>query len=47
MLGVLVIIFGVGKLPKVGKYLGKSVREFRKGQQEMEEVKKDLTIDKQ
>jgi sec-independent protein translocase protein TatA len=30
ILAVVVIIFGVGKLPEVGGALGKSIREFRK-----------------
>jgi TatA/E family protein of Tat protein translocase len=30
VLAVVVIVFGVGKLPEVGSTLGKSIREFRK-----------------
>ena len=30
VLAIVVIIFGVGKLPEVGGALGKSIREFRK-----------------
>ena len=29
---VILIIFGVGKLPQVGGAIGKGLREFRKGQ---------------
>lgn len=29
---VILIVFGVGKLPQVGGAIGKSLREFRKGQ---------------
>ena len=29
ILAVLVVIFGVGKLPQIGGALGKSIREFR------------------
>lgn len=29
---IIVIIFGVGKLPQVGGAIGKGLREFRKGQ---------------
>ncbi len=29
---VILIVFGVGKLPQVGGALGKGIREFRKGQ---------------
>lgn len=46
ILGILLIIFGVGKLPQVGKYLGKTVREFRKGQQEIDEAMKGISPDK-
>ncbi|MFC2060516.1 twin-arginine translocase TatA/TatE family subunit [Chloroflexota bacterium] len=29
---VILIVFGVGKLPQVGGAIGKGIREFRKGQ---------------
>ncbi len=32
VLVVVLIIFGVGKLPQVGGAIGKGLREFRKGQ---------------
>ena len=38
VLVIIMIIFGVGKLPSIGGALGKSIREFRKGQT-------DLSID--
>jgi len=31
VLVVILIVFGVGKLPQVGGALGKGIREFRKG----------------
>jgi len=31
ILTVILIVFGVGKLPQVGGALGKGIREFRKG----------------
>ena len=31
ILAVVVIVFGVGKLPQVGGALGKGIREFRRG----------------
>jgi len=31
ILAVILIVFGVGKLPQVGGALGKGIREFRKG----------------
>jgi len=52
---LVMIIFGVGKLPQVGSALGKSIREFRKGKsgefddkpEELEkpEVKKVETVE--
>jgi len=33
ILGIVLIIFGVGRLPQVGGSIGKAIREFRKGQQ--------------
>ncbi len=29
---IILIIFGVGKLPQIGGAIGKGIREFRKGQ---------------
>jgi sec-independent protein translocase protein TatA len=33
ILTVILIVFGVGKLPQVGGALGKGIREFRKGKE--------------
>lgn len=33
VLAIILIVFGVGKLPQVGSALGKGLRAFRKGQQ--------------
>ncbi len=30
--GIILLVFGVGKLPQVGGAIGKGIREFRKGQ---------------
>ena len=38
LLVVVMIIFGVGKLPQVGGALGKAMRDFRKAQSGEEEV---------
>lgn len=38
ILGIVLIIFGVGKLPQVGGAIGKAIREFRKGQQVEDET---------
>jgi sec-independent protein translocase protein TatA len=37
ILAVVVIVFGVGRLPEVGGAIGKSIREFRKASREPEE----------
>jgi len=37
VLAIILIIFGVGKLPQVGGALGKGLRAFRKGQSGEEE----------
>ena len=37
VLAIIMIIFGVGKLPQVGGALGKGLRAFRKGQSGEEE----------
>ncbi len=34
ILGIILIIFGAGKLPSVGSALGKSIREFRSASDE-------------
>jgi sec-independent protein translocase protein TatA len=42
VLAIIMIIFGVGKLPQVGGALGKGLRAFRKGQSgEYEEEEKE------
>ena len=38
ILVVVLIIFGVGKLPQVGGAIGKGIREFRKGQRGEDEA---------
>lgn len=38
VLVIIMMIFGVGKLPQVGQTLGKAIREFRKSQNEDEEA---------
>jgi sec-independent protein translocase protein TatA len=41
ILVIIVVIFGVGKLPQVGSAIGKSIRAFKEGQtvEEEEETK--------
>ncbi len=38
ILVVILIVFGVGKLPQVGGAIGKGLREFRKAQRGTDEV---------
>ena len=44
---IVLVVFGVGKLPQVGGAIGKSMRAFRKAQsgedEEAEKPKKDTT----
>ena len=45
ILGIIVIIFGVGKLPEVGSALGRSIREFRSASEEATTpAAKDTTV---
>jgi len=43
---IILIVFGVGKLPQVGEALGKGMRAFRKGQQGEEEEPAKKTASK-
>lgn len=49
ILGIALVIFGPGKLPDLGKALGKSIGEFKKFSNdvkgEVDEIKKDISID--
>ena len=38
ILVIILIVFGVGKLPQVGSALGQGIREFRKGQRGEDEA---------
>ena len=42
VLVIIVIIFGVGKLPEIGGALGKGIREFKKSSTEVDNVIKDV-----
>jgi sec-independent protein translocase protein TatA len=42
ILVIIIIIFGVGRLPEVGGAIGKGIREFRKASSEAEVAKKEL-----
>jgi sec-independent protein translocase protein TatA len=45
ILAIVVLIFGVGKLPQLGRGLGQSIREFRAslsaGEEEQEEAQEE------
>ena len=41
ILVIILIIFGVGKLPQVGDALGKGIRAFRKGQSDDDDKEKE------
>ena len=34
---IIILVFGVGKLPQIGKALGQGIREFREGSQGLAE----------
>ncbi len=40
---ILLILFGAKRLPEIGRALGKSLAEFKKGMQEAKEEMKDST----
>ena len=40
---VALIIFGPRKLPEIGKALGRSVKEFKEGKDEVEKITVDVT----
>jgi sec-independent protein translocase protein TatA len=37
ILVIIILLFGVGKLPQIGKALGQGIREFREGTQGLAE----------
>jgi sec-independent protein translocase protein TatA len=46
ILVIILIIFGVGKLPQVGGAIGKGLRAFKKGQAGEEEEEKEVASTK-
>ena len=46
ILVVVLIVFGAGKLPQIGGAVGKSIREFRKAKEGLDEEMKDKSKDK-
>ncbi|MFQ5509154.1 MAG: twin-arginine translocase TatA/TatE family subunit [Leptospirillia bacterium] len=47
ILVIIMIIFGVGKLPQIGEGMGKAIRGFKKGVAESEEDKNGGSDDTQ
>ena len=41
ILVIILIVFGVGKLPQIGGAIGKSMREFRKSQHDSDDGDKE------
>lgn len=46
ILVIVLVIFGAGKLPQIGGAIGKSIREFRKAKEGLEEEVKGKDKDK-
>jgi sec-independent protein translocase protein TatA len=42
---IVLIVFGVGKLPQVGSALGKGMREFRQASKDVAEAEKEIKAD--
>ncbi|MFQ5872368.1 MAG: twin-arginine translocase TatA/TatE family subunit [Dehalococcoidia bacterium] len=42
VLVIILILFGVGRLPEIGGALGRGIREFRKGANEVDKAAKDI-----
>ena len=51
ILVIIVVIFGVGRLPEIGGAIGKSIREFKSqvgpGEKEEQEATSDTPVDKE
>lgn len=46
ILVIILIVFGVGKLPQVGNAIGKGLRSFKKGQAGEDEEEEAVTVSK-
>jgi sec-independent protein translocase protein TatA len=42
ILAIVILVFGVGKLPEVGGALGKGIKEFRKATKEIEAATEEV-----
>ncbi len=47
ILVIVILVFGVGKLPEIGRNVGKAIREFRKHQAKADELKESLDLTKE
>ncbi len=45
VLVIIIIIFGVGRLPEIGGALGKGIREFKKSSSDIRDAAKDIEKD--
>ena len=45
VLVIIIIIFGVGRLPEIGGALGKGIREFKRSSSDIRDAAKDLEKD--
>ncbi|MBE9542729.1 MAG: twin-arginine translocase TatA/TatE family subunit [Proteobacteria bacterium] len=45
ILVIILVIFGAGKLPKIGEGLGKGISNFKKSIKEKEEIEDDVSQD--
>ncbi len=43
--GVIILIFGASRIPKVGRSIGESIKEFKKGLHSEDEKEEDDTSD--
>ncbi len=41
---IVMMLFGVGRLPQVGSTLGKAIREFRRSQEDVEEAVSEISV---
>jgi len=44
ILGIALVVFGPGKLPEVGKAVGKSIQEFKKAMAEEQTAKENTAV---
>ena len=45
VLAIALLVFGPKKLPEVGRTLGKSIKDFKNGISEMDEIKDSFKVD--